>query len=150
MKFLCDRMLGTLAKWLRIIGFDTSFADANIEDEKLLRLAKDEERILITRDKNLTFAARRENIKSIQISSTDIDKQLKQILKNTKINEKMFLSRCLICNNLVEEIDKKNVKNNVPERVFENNEKFWYCKNCDKIYWKGSHFENMMQKIKQL
>ena len=55
MKFLCDRMLGTLAKWLRIIGFDTSFADANIEDEKLLRLAKDEERILITRDKNSFF-----------------------------------------------------------------------------------------------
>jgi uncharacterized protein with PIN domain len=150
MKFLCDRMLGTLAKWLRIFGFDTSFADANIEDEKLLRLAKDEERILITRDKNLTFAARRENIKSIQIISTDINKQLKQFLKNIKINENMFLSRCLICNNLVEEINKRNVKNSVPVRVFENNKKFWYCKNCDKIYWKGSHFENMMQKIKQL
>ena len=48
MKFLCDRMLGTLVKWLRILGFDTSFADSNMEDEKLLRQTKDEERIFIT------------------------------------------------------------------------------------------------------
>jgi len=150
MKFLCDRMLGTLAKWLRIFGFDTSFADSNIEDEKLLKLAKDEERILITRDKNLIIDARRENIKVIKVISTDINDQLRQVLKNTKIDEKFLLSRCLLCNNLVEKISKKNVKRIVPERVYENNKKFWYCKICDKVYWKGSHFENMIQKIKQL
>ena len=150
MKFLCDRMLGTLAKWLRIFGFDTLFADSNIEDEKLLKLAKDEERILITRDKNLIIDARRENIKVIKIISTDINNQLRQVLKNTKIDENFFLSRCLLCNNLVEKISKKNVKKIVPDRVYENNKKFWYCKICDKIYWKGSHFENMIQKIKQL
>ena len=150
MKFLCDRMLGTLAKWLRIFGFDTLFADSNIEDGKLLKLAKDEERILITRDKNLIIDARRENIKVIKIISTDINDQLRQVLKNTKIDENFFLSRCLLCNNLVEKISKKNVKKIVPDRVYENNKKFWYCKFCDKIYWKGSHFENMIQKIKQL
>ena len=150
MKFLCDRMLGTLAKWLRIFGFDTLFADSNIEDEKLLKLAKDEERILITRDKNLIIDARRENIKVIKIISTDINDQLRQVLKNIDIDEKFFLSRCLLCNNLVEKISKKNVKKIVPDRVYENNKKFWYCKICDKIYWKGSHFENMIQKIKQL
>jgi len=150
MKFLCDRMLGTLAKWLRIFGFDTLFADSNIEDEKLLKLAKDEERILITRDKNLIIDARRENIKVIKIISTDINNQLRQVLKNTKIDENFFLSRCLLCNNLVEKISKKNVKKIVPDRVYESNKKFWYCKICDKIYWKGSHFENMIQKIKQL
>ena len=83
MKFLCDRMLGTLAKWLRIFGFDTLFADSNIEDGKLLKLAKDEERILITRDKNLIIDARRENIKVIKIISTDINDQLRQVLKNS-------------------------------------------------------------------
>ena len=150
MKFLCDRMLGTLAKWLRIFGFDTLFADSNIEDGKLLKLAKDEERILITRDKNLIIDARRENIKVIKIISTDINDQLRRVLKNTKIDEKFFLSRCLLCNNLVEKISKKNVKKIVPDRVYEKNKKFWYCKICDKVYWRGSHFENMIQKIKQL
>jgi len=150
MKFLCDRMLGTLAKWLRILGFDTLFANSNVEDEKLLKLAKDEERILITRDKNLTIDARRENIKVIKIISTDINDQLRQVIKNTKIDENFFLSRCLLCNNLVEKISKKNVKKIVPDRVYENNKKFWYCKICDKVYWKGSHFDNMIQKIKQL
>ena len=76
--------------------------------------------------------------------------RLKDNNNNAKIDENFFLSRCLICNNIVEEISKKNVKKIVPKRVFENNKKFWYCKNCDKIYWKGSHFENMIQKFKQL
>jgi uncharacterized protein with PIN domain len=143
-------MLGTLTKWLRIFGFDTLFADTSMHDNELLSLSKDEKRILITRDKNLTFSARRENVKVIEISSTDLDDQLKHVLKNVKIDEKMFLSRCILCNSLVEETGREKVKKNVPERVFEENEKFWYCKKCDKVYWKGSHFENMIQKIKQL
>jgi uncharacterized protein with PIN domain len=143
-------MLGTLAKWLRVFGFDTFFADIGIKDEELLGIAKKENRVLITRDKNLVFDARRENIKVIEVTSTDIDDQLKQVLKDVKIDDNLFLSRCLLCNKIVEEIDKKKVGKIVPERVFKSNEKFWFCKNCDKIYWKGSHYENMLDKIKKL
>ena len=150
MKFLCDRMLGTLAKWLRIYGFDTIYVGEDASDNKLIEIAKNEDRVLITRDKNLTFNARRGNIKVLELRTTDIDEQIKEILKDIKIDEKQFLSRCLLCNSLVEGISKKDVEKRVPEKVFENNNKFWYCKNCDKIYWRGSHFKNMMQKIKQL
>ena len=148
MKFLCDRMLGTLAKWLRIYGFDTYYASSDMDDKKLIEISKNEDRVFITRDKTLVFDARRENVKVIQISETDIGKQLKQILKNTKVDKKFFLSRCLICNSLVEEIKKKDVENKVPEKVFENNDEFWYCSKCDKIYWKGSHYDKMISTFK--
>lgn len=148
MKFLCDRMLGTLAKWLRIYGFDTLYALSEMDDNQLVDIAKNEQRALITRDKNLVYAARRENVKVIQIFETDIDNQLKLISKDFKIKKSLFLSRCLICNSIVNEIDKKEVKNKVPDRVFQNNSKFWHCKKCDKIYWRGSHFDKMIEKAK--
>ena len=150
MKFLCDQMLGTLAKWLRIYGFDTFFANSEIDDKKLLEISKKENRILLSRDKTLIQIARRENLKTIEIKSTNIDEQITAILGDTKIDKKKVLSRCILCNSEVAEIKKENVKGKVPEKVLRNNEKFWFCKKCSKIYWKGSHYENMFEKIKKL
>ncbi len=143
-------MLGTLAKWLRILGFDTFYANSTMDDSEILRITKNEKRILITRDKALSSTAKRENLQTIEIKSTDIDEQLKLVLKNIKLDENNFLSRCLLCNTLVEEIDKNKIKNKVPEKVFKNNEKFWYCPECNRIYWKGSHYLNMIKKINKL
>ena len=150
MKFLCDQMLGTLAKWLRIYGFDTFYANNEMTDTKLLEISKKENRIFITRDKFLIQVARRENIEIIEIKTTDIDEQISIVLADVKIDKTKVLSRCILCNTEVEEIKKKVVKGKVPERVFNNNNKFWYCKNCNKIYWKGSHYEKMFEKINNL
>jgi uncharacterized protein with PIN domain len=143
-------MLGTLAKWLRIYGFDTTYADSEIDDDEILKISKEENRILLTRDKNLTNRARRENIKTIKITSTDIDKQIKTAVEGRKIDTFKILSRCIICNSVVEEIKKEDVKEKVPKRIFENINKYWFCPKCSKIYWKGSHYENMIEKIKNL
>jgi uncharacterized protein with PIN domain len=143
-------MLGTLAKWLRIYGFDTFYASSDIKDSELLKISKDENRMLLTRDKELIIQAKRENIKTLEIKSTDIDKALSGILSDIKIDKKKILSRCILCNSIVEEIKKEIVKEKVPERVYNNNEKYWYCKKCNKIYWKGSHFEKMKEKIDNL
>jgi hypothetical protein len=142
-------MLGTLAKWLRIYGFDTFYANNLIDDEELLKIAEKEKRIIITRDKELIYNAKRRNLKIILISTTDLDEQLNIILKEYKIDENLFLSRCTLCNNPVKPIEKKDIKDRVPPRVFENNENFWYCSKCDKIYWKGSHCEKMIEKTKK-
>ena len=150
MKFLCDRMLGTLAKWLRVYGFDTFYAPTQITDVELISISKNEKRVLITRDKKLVHQARRENIRVIQITSSNIDEQLCKILGDVKVDRNFVLSRCLICNSEVDEISKKDVKDKVPKRVFENNEEFWYCPRCDKIYWKGSHYEKMLEKIQKI
>jgi uncharacterized protein with PIN domain len=150
MKFLCDQMLGTLAKWLRIYGFNTFFVNSEMDDHKLLEIARKENRILITRDKNLIQTARRENIKTIEIKTTDIDEQISTILDDIKTDKTKVLSRCILCNTEVEEIKKEIVKGKVPEKVFISNEKFWFCKKCNKIYWKGSHYEKMFEKINNL
>ena len=149
MKLLCDRMLGSLAKWLRIFGFDTYYAKEGVEDQKLIEIAKEEKRILITRDKELIYDAKRENLKVIDIKSRDLGEQLQKTLTKIKIDPKKYLTRCLVCNSLIEEIEKEKVRNKVPGQVFENNDKFWFCKKCEKIYWNGTHYENMLSKIKQ-
>jgi len=149
MKFLCDQMLGTLAKWLRIYGFDTYYASRDIKDLELIEIAKKESRVLITRDKELLFGAKRENLHVIEITSTDLEEQIGKILSVFKTDSKKYLSRCLICNSLLEEIGKEKAKGKIPKKVFENNKKFWLCKKCKKIYWRGTHYENMLSKTKQ-
>ena len=150
MKFLCDQMLGTLAKWMRIFGFDTLYANGEIDDKELINICIKENCILITRDKILLQIARRENIKTIDINSIDIDEQIKKVISDREIDLKKVLSRCILCNTIVDEIKKDQVKGRVPEKVYDNNEKFWLCKKCDKIYWKGSHYENMIDKINEI
>ena len=150
MKFLCDQMLGTLAKWLRILGFDTYYASNSVDDLELIEIAKKEKCVLLTRDKDLVYQARRENISVIELSTTELDEQLKTALKDVEINYDLILSRCLICNSVINDIKKNDVKDKIPDRVFEGNDKFWYCKNCDKIYWRGTHYTMMLDKINQI
>ena len=150
MKILCDQMLGTLAKWLRICGFDTYYENNFIDDNDLLEIAEKDNRVLITRDKELIYNAKRRNIDVIQINTIDIDEQLKIIIKKYSVEKDLILSRCLLCNSIVKPIKKEDVEGKVPEKVFENNENFWYCKKCKKYYWKGTHFENMIKKINNL
>ena len=150
MKFLCDQMLGTLAKWLRLFGFDTFYANAEISDYELLDIAKKEGRIIVSRDKQLITRGRKKNLQVIKTTSTDLDEQLRQVLKNAKIDETAVLSRCSLCNTVIDEIKKTSVKDKVPTRIFESNEKFWLCPKCNKIYWSGTHYDKIMMKINEI
>lgn len=150
MKFLCDHMLGTLAKWLRILGFDTYYPEPETEDSSILKIAKKEKRVLITRDRELIWAARRKNIENIEIDCIDLDKQIEAVLENLKIDMNKVLSRCTVCNSEIKNIDKDDIKSKVPEHVFETHENFWYCPKCDKVYWRGTHFEKMLKKINSM
>ncbi|MBC7080863.1 MAG: Mut7-C RNAse domain-containing protein [Thermoplasmatales archaeon] len=140
-------MLGKLAKWLRIIGYDVLYLK-NMEDEKIIENAMKEGRILLTRDKKL--AEKYKN--SLYIEEKDIDSQIKRVVEAFKISmeEENFLSRCTICNVEIEKIEKEKVKGKVPENVFENMSEFWICKNCGRIYWAGTHWKNMKEKIDKI
>ena len=143
-------MLGTLAKWLRIFGFDTFYVNAEMDDRKLLDIAKKENRIIVTRDKQLIVRGGKKNLPVVEITSTDIDVQLRNVLRDVEIDENTLLSRCSLCNAVLDEIKKSDIKNRVPERVFDNNEKFWFCPKCDKIYWMGSHYNKISMKIAEV
>ncbi len=150
MKFLCDQMLGTLAKWLRLFGFDTFYANAEMDDDELLEMAEKENRVLITRDKELIIRAKKKNIQIVEMTSIDLDEQLSVILKNVDVDEKTVLSRCSLCDTILNEIKRDDVKNKVPEKVFRNNDRFWFCSKCDKIYWRGSHYDKIQSKINKI
>jgi hypothetical protein len=150
MKALCDQMLGTLAKWLRLFGFDTFYVNSEMEDEELLQVAKKEDRVIITRDKQLIARGKKEKLSVIEVNTTDLDEQLTLVLKNVDIDQKAILSRCSVCNTILDEIEKSEVKNNVPKKIFDNYEKFWFCSKCDKVYCMGSHYERILNKIEKI
>ena len=121
---MCDQMLGSLAKWLRILGFDTYFANNKMTDNELLNIAFKENRVLISRDKELIIRGNKKKIKTIELFSKNLDDQLRDFFKNFNINYKNILSRCILCNTLLINIQKNMIKDKVPELIFENNEKF--------------------------
>ena len=146
-KFLCDQMLGNLSSWLRFFGFDTIYIKNYIEDDDLLEIAQKDNRIILTRDKELIIRSNKRKIKNIYVDNLDLDEQLITVLKDVKIDKKMILSRCSICNSLLDKIDKNKVQNKVPNKIFNNIDEFQICRNCDKVYWAGSHYDKIIKKI---
>lgn len=143
-KFIADAMFGTLAKWLRVLGFDTLYAK-DLEDEDIVELARAEERVLITRDKLLA----QKTANSFYLDSDDLDEQLNQVLEKYPVQENKLLTRCLLCNSVLSPVEKSEVQD-VPESVLQREEKFWKCEKCEKFYWPATHYENMVGKVRAL
>ena len=150
MKFLCDQMLGTLAKWLRLLGFDTLYANDKMTDDDILHLAKAEHRMILSRDKTLIKRGKKLDLSVLEVQTVDLNEQLRQVLSKASVEPKKVLSRCSLCNTLLQPISKEKVKDTVPPRIFQHNESFWICPTCDKIYWAGTHYENILETMRQL
>jgi uncharacterized protein with PIN domain len=140
-------MLGKLAKWLRFMGHDVLYPKT-MDDKELIELSRWDSRLLLTRDKEL---AKVKNLDVLYIKSQIIDEQLKQLVSELNLSEtKLEFSRCPECNDLVEYIDKKDVRNKVPPGVYENQDDFWNCRNCQQYFWKGTHYNKIRDKINML
>ena len=148
MKFAVDCMLGKLAKWLRILGFDAVFFPA-IADEELLRIAREERRVLLTRDTALLERVRDKD--ALFITSDDWRLQIEQVLdgKNLRSRCKPY-SRCLECNVRLKPISKARARNLVAPFVYETARAFSLCPGCGRVFWKGSHHEDMERMIEQM
>ncbi len=149
-KFLADRMLGRLAKWLRILGYDTIYP-LDIRDLALLLRARQENRILLTRDTHLIL---RKNIGDFLFIKSDLWKeQLQEVIKGLQLNlsfPNRLFSRCSVCNTPTLNIGKDNqIKNSVPPYVFLTQNEFVYCPTCKKYYWKGTHWQRIKEKIQE-
>lgn len=149
-KFLADRMLGRLAKWLRILGYDTVYP-VDIGDLALLLRARQENRILLTRDTHLIL---RKNIGDFLFIKSDLWRdQLREVIYGLKLElnfpTRMF-SRCSLCNTPTTKINKDKVRDYVPPYVFLTQNYFVYCPTCKKYYWKGTHWQRIKEKIKDL
>ncbi len=145
MKFLCDHMLGTLAKWLRFLGYDTMYPGP-LDDGELKALAAREERVLLTRDRQLSGRV----TGSLYVASDDLDEQFTQVVHGFSLNSESAMSRCSVCNELIEAVPRERAKDHVPEGVFDRQRDFWWCPKCGRFYWQGSHFDAMRAKFREL
>lgn len=138
-------MLGRLAKWLRILGYDTLYVPS-LDDGKLARIARAEGRVLLTRDTQLI---KRRGIESLFIYSDDFLEQLRQVVGDLNLNVDNSFTRCPVCNQVLRGIDREDVRERVPPYVFKNQERFSLCPDCGKIYWRGTHWERMRRLLEE-
>ncbi|MBM3285061.1 MAG: hypothetical protein FJY81_04250 [Candidatus Aminicenantes bacterium] len=149
MKFAADCMLGKLAKWLKILGFDVAYF-SKAEDEDLLSLARKEGRLLLTRDHQLRDKAGRD-IRILLVASENWREQLVQVLGEFNLRPLVRpYSRCIDCNVELKTLPKSRAKNLVAPFVYEKAASFAICPDCGRIFWQGTHFEDMEKKIEEI
>ncbi len=151
-EFAIDAMLGNLARKLRILGFDAKYF-SSIEDDALIRLGKEENRVIVTKDEALTKSAEKTGLKTILIKGNDEIDQIIQI--TSKLGLSNFVmntdsSRCVNCNGILESVEKSRLVNMIPTGVFDRQDQFWMCTDCKKIYWEGTHFIKLQEFVAKL
>ena len=151
-KFIVDHNVGKLAKWLRIMGYDTLFFNGS-KDSHLVAIALAEDRVILTRD---TQIMRRRvvtsgRLKAVLIQSDKPERQMQQVINtlNLDCQFKPF-SICLECNQPLVERSKEQVRDLVPPYVFQTQSQYMECPACHRIYWRGTHWQAMIRKLEKL
>jgi uncharacterized protein with PIN domain len=148
-RFVVDAMLGRLARWLRAMGYDTLYpgpAPGSAGDRRLLRMARTEARILVTRDRML---ARLAEPRSCLVRADRVDDQLREVVERLGLTPdgERWLSRCLLCNTPLEGRPREDVLGLVPDHVFATRSEFTECPRCARVYWPGSHTDRMLERL---
>jgi hypothetical protein len=144
--YFADAMLGRLAKWMRVLGYDTLYVH-DIGSGDLLERAREEDRRILTRDTRL--------VRSLQpgeylfIRDDDPSMQLRQVLDELEltVDRALFFSRCLECNSLVEDAEVDEVAGEVPDYVLTVNDNFTRCTGCGRVYWPGTHISKILERL---
>jgi len=150
MKFICDDNLGKLAKWLRTLGYDTLFFDP-IEDGELVSRALKENRVVLSRDTHLSRFKLKLGERLLHVESDKPLEQLKQVVKHFKLktDKELLFSRCLICNQVLEKVEKKKIKDRLYPYVCQTQKFFVRCPKCDRIFWSATHVEKMIKTLSE-
>jgi len=147
MKFVADKMLGKLAKWLRVIGQDVTYGP-HLAGHGLIREARKENRLILTRDRSI---GKRNPPDYLLIQSDHFREQLKQVIQAYSLDPlKESFTRCIDCNTVLLPVTKEKVESRVPAYVFSTQEKFSFCSKCRRIYWPATHQQKMLEELKAL
>jgi uncharacterized protein len=142
-------MLGTLARWLRILGYDTEY-ERDVDDDVLVRCCVAEGRIALTKDRKLV--ERRALRNPLLIHSKRLGGQIREVLAVTgdDPSERPVLSRCVECNSPLQDVSREAVRDRVPPYVFRTQQEFRSCPSCGRIYWAGTHRQRMLERLDKL
>ena len=147
-RFVADVMLGRLAKWLRIAGFDALYSNRFTDDE-LIAISNLEGRVLLSRDTRLLI--RKPVREFIFLGSQDLQGQIRQVFRTLHIScLKSPLTRCLSCNEALVETPRDSVRGRVPPFIYRTQSYFKSCPACGKIFWAGTHRSAVIQTLEKL
>ena len=152
MKFIVDSNVGRLARWLRIAGFDTVFIN-DLDDNRLVRLALSEGRVLLTKDtqilkRRLVTSGR---LKAILIEDDEVKAQLRQVVKALNLGDKIKpFTLCLECNQPLVPKEKEEIKGLVPPYVSQTQTQYMQCLACHRVYWRGTHWQRMSRELEKI
>lgn len=142
-RLLVDSMLGSLGRWLRLLGYDAAQAGDG-PDIALIRQARAENRIILTRDRQL---ATHRGAKTLFIASETLDEQLLQVARQLPLEAPSPGTRCVHCNEPLEVVTRRQVVDAVPPYVLRTQESFRRCQSCGQVYWRGSHWTEIEAKL---
>ena len=147
-RFLADRTLGRLAKWLRILGYDTTYLP-QLSPQGLIREGRRQKRILLTRD---TRVARQKNLSPCVFVQADrFRDQLRHVIASCQLDPLHFLfTRCLECNDPLADLPKEKVHDRVPAYVWETQSEFRHCPSCHRLYWGATHREHVIEELRRM
>jgi uncharacterized protein len=141
-------MLGKLAKWLRIAGFDVLYSNRYTDDE-LLEVADRDGRILLSRDTRLLV--RRSARQFVFLESERVQEQIRQVFRLIGVSSlSAMLSRCIRCNEVLSDVSPEKVRAQVPPYVFDTQSVFKFCVRCQRVYWAGTHRQSVLRTLEKL
>lgn len=140
--------MGRLPKWLRAMGYDSLYIP-NVEDGELLRIAMEQDRIVVTKDRYILERrlVKSGQVRAILITSDDFREQMQQLIKTLGLDMENGFSLCIECNEMLREVSKTQVKDRVPPFVYRTQDQFYECPRCGKLYWRGTHWRNMQAEM---
>lgn len=144
-RFLCDAMLGSLARWLRFFGFDSVYLEPGTEDRVLEEQARAEGRWLLTKDRELASVGPR----TMLVRADDLEDQLIEVFGRLDLrpDSTLEMARCSECNGELVEVTGKEVSDVVPPHVLATAPHFRRCAGCGRVYWPGSHGDRILERM---
>ncbi len=150
MNFIVDGMLGTLVRWLRMMGHDVKYS-TELKDIELLLIAKTEKRVLLTRDLALFQQATVKGVEAYYVEGTNEPERLSELAKRFNIALTIDLenSRCPKCNTKLSAVPKQEIADKVEKNTLKHYDDFWLCPNCGHVYWQGAHWAKIRTTLKE-
>jgi uncharacterized protein with PIN domain len=150
-RFIVDCNVGKLTKWLRLMGYDVHFFNGR-DDSHLVAMAQAEGRVILTRDTQIMKrrVITSGKLKAVLIQSDEPERQIHQVIDTLDLDCQFKpFTLCLECNQVLVERSKGEVEDLVPPYVFQTQSQFMQCPACHRIYWRGTHWQAMIKRLKK-
>ena len=154
-RFVVDTMLGNLARWLRILGYDTIYSN-RFSDHRLLKISEEDHRVIVTKDRGLFIRAKKNNLEAVLLETESIEEMLRILRRKYSIRLEIDPedTRCPVCNYpLRRTTSLTDVAGKVSSEIASKYREFWICNRCGKIYWRGNHWrtiEKTLERARQI